>query len=81
MIIRPFCFEIFSTACSNFSVQYNFQSVSIALIIMSASQCTIDDDGCKAGEQAEWVFSTASASVFVGAIVGQLTVKFNYIFL
>jgi hypothetical protein len=48
---------------------------------MSASQCTIDDDGCKAGEQAEWVFSTASASVFVGAIVGQLTVKFNYIFL
>lgn len=65
-----------STACSNFSVQYNFQSVSIALIIMSASQCTLDDDGCKGGEQAAWVFSTASASVFVGAVVGQLTVSF-----
>ena len=42
---------------------------------MSASQCTVDDDACKGGEQAEWVFSTASASVFAGAIMGQLTVS------
>ncbi len=42
---------------------------------MSASQCTLNDDACKSGDQADWVFSTASASVFVGAIVGQLTVS------
>lgn len=64
-----------NSACGNFSVQYNFQSISIALLIMSAAQCTIDDDACKGGEQAGWVFSTASASVFVGAIMGQLTVR------
>ena len=68
----------FITACGNFSVQYNFQSISIALLIMSAAQCTSNDDECREGEQASWVLSTASASVFVGAIMGQLTVGSNH---
>lgn len=62
----------FITAVGNFSVQYNFQAVSIALIVMSASVCTTEDDECKDGHQASWVTSTATATVFVGAITGQL---------
>jgi hypothetical protein len=50
------------TATSNFSVQYNFQSISIALLVMSASECTSNDDSCKSGEQAEWVTGTATAT-------------------
>lgn len=62
-------------AISNFSVQYNFQSISIALLVMSASVCTNTDSECKEGHQEGWVTSTASAVVFVGAIIGQLTVR------
>lgn len=62
------------TAMGNFSIQYNFQSISVALIMMSAFECTSDDGNCKDGKQAGWVASTASAAVFAGAIVGQLTV-------
>lgn len=61
-------------AMGNFSIQYNFQSISVALIMMSAFECTSDDGNCKDGKQAGWVASTASAAVFAGAIVGQLTV-------
>lgn len=54
-------------------MQYNFQSIAIALILMSVQQCTLDDDSeCKEGEQAVWVRSTATATVFVGAMTGQL---------
>jgi hypothetical protein len=63
------------TAVGNFSVQYNFQAISIALLVMAASVCTTDDEDCKEGTQAEWVSSTATATVFVGAITGQLTVS------
>jgi hypothetical protein len=62
-------------AVGNFSVQYNFQAISIALLVMAASVCTTDDGDCKEGTQAEWVSSTATATVFVGAITGQLTVS------
>lgn len=41
---------------------------------MSASVCTSNDDECKEGTQSAWVSSTATATVFVGAITGQLTV-------
>jgi hypothetical protein len=62
-------------AIGNFSIQYNFQSISIALLVMAASECTLDDDkGCKDGKQADWVLTSASSTVFVGAIAGQLTV-------
>lgn len=59
----------------NFSVQYNFQAISIALLVMAASVCTTDDGSCKDGEQSPWVASTATATVFVGAITGQLSVS------
>ena len=48
-------------AVSNFSVQYNFQSISIALIVMSTLVCTLSDDECKDGNQDGWVTSTATA--------------------
>ena len=35
------------TSVSNFSVQFNIQALSLALLIMSASVCTEDDDACK----------------------------------
>ena len=43
---------------------------------MSTSECTIDDDGCKNGDQADWVSSTSTATVFIGAVVGQLTMGY-----
>ena len=64
-------------AVGNFSVQYNFQAISIALLVMSASVCTSNDDSCKDGEQSAWVSSTATATVFVGAITGQLSVSYR----
>jgi len=64
------------TAVGNFSVQYNFQAISIALLVMSASVCTSNDDSCKEGEQSAWVSSTATATVFVGAITGQLSMGY-----
>eukprot|EP00599_Poterioochromonas_sp_BG-1_P011145 CAMPEP_0173138406 /NCGR_PEP_ID=MMETSP1105-20130129/3670_1 /TAXON_ID=2985 /ORGANISM="Ochromonas sp., Strain BG-1" /LENGTH=354 /DNA_ID=CAMNT_0014050993 /DNA_START=92 /DNA_END=1153 /DNA_ORIENTATION=+ len=39
---------------------------------MSATVCTLDDEECKEGHQADWVKSTASSAVFAGAICGQL---------
>lgn len=60
------------TAVSNFSVQYNFQVISIVLLMMSVSECTSSEDSCKDGEQAAWVKGTATATVFAGAIAGQL---------
>jgi len=62
-------------AVSNFSVQYNFNSISIALIIMSESQCTSTLSSCKEGEQSSWVTGTVTAMVFLGAITGQLAVS------
>ena len=62
------------TAMSNISVQYNFQAISIALIVMSQEECTSSPDDCKNGDQASWVQSTATATVFAGCIAGQLTV-------
>mmetsp|Transcript_28299 Transcript_28299/g.62689 ORF Transcript_28299/g.62689 Transcript_28299/m.62689 type:complete len:564 (-) Transcript_28299:536-2227(-) len=64
------------TSVGNFSVQYNFQSISVSLIIMAASVCTTDDDACREGDQAPWVMSSATATVFVGAITGQLSMGY-----
>lgn len=68
--------SFFTTACANFAAQYNFQAIAIVLLSMSASQCTLDDDSCRHGHQDEWVDSTASAAVFLGAAVGQLTMGY-----
>ena len=63
------------TAVGNFSIQYNFQAISVALIVMSAEQCTLTEEMCRDGKQAGWVMGTATATVFAGAILGQLTVS------
>jgi len=64
------------TAIGNFNVQYNFQAISIALIVMSRVQCTQDEVSCQQGHQASWVSGTAGATVFAGAILGQLTMGY-----
>lgn len=64
------------TKIGNFSVQYNYQALSIALVVMSVVKCTSTDDNCREGEQEEWVHSTSTATVFVGSITGQLTMGF-----
>mmetsp|Transcript_15815 Transcript_15815/g.14312 ORF Transcript_15815/g.14312 Transcript_15815/m.14312 type:complete len:578 (+) Transcript_15815:34-1767(+) len=64
------------TSVSNFSVQYNFQAISVALLIMSDSVCTSSEKNCKDGIQAPWVSGTLTATVFIGAIVGQLTMGY-----
>lgn len=58
-----------ATGISNFSAQYNFQSIAIVLIMMSASECTTDDDNCRDGTQESWVEGSATAVIFVGAVV------------
>jgi hypothetical protein len=63
------------TSIGNFSIQYNFQAISVCLIIMSVEQCTSTVEMCREGKQAHWVMGTAAATVFVGAILGQLTVS------
>ena len=56
-----------STALSNFVVQYNYGSMSCALLIMSTTVCTYDDDTLKysncqlKGEQREWVEPTSNS--------------------
>jgi PHS family inorganic phosphate transporter-like MFS transporter len=65
------------TALGNFSVQYNFQAISISLIIMSVQECTLTPEKCRNGVQASWVTGTATATIFAGAIAGQMTVRFS----
>ena len=64
------------TTVGNFGVQMNYQAISVALIVMSVDVCTKNDDECKDGEQQPWVSSSATAVVFAGSIVGQLTMGF-----
>ena len=59
------------TALGNFSVQYNFQAIAIALLVMSEVVCTSTEANCKDGKQDAWVSATSSAVVFAGAIFGQ----------
>lgn len=68
--------SILGTGLGNFSVAYNFNSIAIALYVMSASVCTSDDGNCNKGHQASWVSSTLSGIVFAGAICGQLSMGY-----
>lgn len=43
---------------------------------MSSSQCTSSQTDCNDGDQSSWVQSSATATVFVGAILGQLTMGY-----
>lgn len=65
----------FIVAFSNFSIQYNFGSIAIALLVMSNAVCTEKShpELCRRGIQASWVQGTAASVVFVGAVVGQLS--------
>lgn len=62
-----------SPCLANFGVQYNFQSIGVALLVMSAEQCTSTLEDCINGKQQPWVTGTISAVVFLGAICGQLS--------
>lgn len=64
------------TACTNFSAQYNYQSIGPALLIMSRAVCTATDDSCRKGDQATWVAGSSTAGIFFGSIVGQLYMGF-----
>jgi MFS transporter, PHS family, inorganic phosphate transporter len=64
------------TSISNFSVQYNIQAMALALIIMSKSVCTSNDDNCRSGDQDGWVVSTSQVAIFIGAISGQLSMGY-----
>lgn len=64
------------TKVGNFSVQYNYQAISIALIVMSVVKCTSTIEKCKDGDQDSWVTSSATATVFVGSITGQLSMGY-----
>lgn len=52
------------------------QAIAIALLVMSAHVCTSDDTNCRKGDQAAWVHGVASATVFIGAIAGQLSMGY-----
>ncbi len=60
------------TAVGNFSVQYNYESISIVLLMMSVVECTSTEEDCKLGHQAPWVTGTSNGVAFAGSIVGQL---------
>lgn len=60
------------TSMANFSVQYNFASISLAFIIMSQSVCTSTDDNCAQGIQADWVEGASEAGIFIGAVCGEI---------
>lgn len=64
------------TAMANFSTQYNYQCVAVALLIMSQSVCTDTAQNCRKGIQAEWVQGASTAAIFIGSIVGQLSLGF-----
>ena len=59
----------------NYSIQYNFQAIAVSLMVMSVRECTSTEAECMEGRQAHWVAGAATATVFAGAILGQLTVS------
>jgi PHS family inorganic phosphate transporter-like MFS transporter len=50
---------------------YNFNSISMALLIMSESECTLET-GCADGSQQVWVNGGTTSVIFIGAVIGQL---------
>jgi MFS family permease len=64
------------TACANFSANYNFQSIAVALLVMSVSECTSSEQSCKEGKQSNWVVTCASGAIFAGAVMGQLSMGY-----
>jgi len=58
------------------SAQYSFGSMAIAIVVMSTKYCTSTTELCLRGIQAPWVAGTANAAVFMGAVVGQLSMGY-----
>lgn len=58
------------------SAQYSFGSMAIAIVVMSTTYCTSTTELCLRGVQAPWVAGTANAAVFMGAVVGQLSMGY-----
>jgi len=58
------------------SAQYSFGSMAIAIVVMSTTYCTSSEELCMKGVQAPWVAGTANAAVFMGAVVGQLSMGY-----
>jgi MFS family permease len=65
-----------STALANFAAQYNFQSIAICLLVISVNECTTNDGNCRTGDQLAWVDGTSQATIYIGAVVGQLGMGF-----
>jgi len=62
-----------ASALSNFSIQYNYQSASIALAVMSTHNDIVFADASKADfPSLPWVDGTLLATVFAGSIAGML---------
>jgi PHS family inorganic phosphate transporter-like MFS transporter len=61
---------------SNFSIQYNFGSISIALLVMSRDVCTSTAANCLTGVQAGWVTGTSNGVSLAGAVVGQMSMGY-----
>eukprot|EP00931_Biecheleriopsis_adriatica_P060179 TRINITY_DN36129_c0_g1_i1.p1 TRINITY_DN36129_c0_g1~~TRINITY_DN36129_c0_g1_i1.p1 ORF type:complete len:446 (-),score=89.28 TRINITY_DN36129_c0_g1_i1:16-1353(-) len=65
--------QLFASGCSNFSIQYNFQSASIALAVMATHNDSIVSNASLADfPTLPWVDNTLLAVVFVGSITGML---------
>ena len=60
----------------NFAIQYNFQSLSVAMLILDSTVCTSDDDNCRNGHQALWVAPLVKGIIFLGCMIGQLTMGY-----
>lgn len=60
----------------NFSIQYNFQSLSVAMLLLDSTVCTSNDDNCRNGHQALWVGPVVKGIIFLGCMIGQLTMGY-----
>mmetsp|Transcript_34047 Transcript_34047/g.60594 ORF Transcript_34047/g.60594 Transcript_34047/m.60594 type:complete len:484 (+) Transcript_34047:92-1543(+) len=66
----------FIPACSNFSIQYNYASASIAAAIMLSHNDRTGFDVVPDYPQPRWVKSVLLGVVFIGSVVGMLTMGY-----
>ncbi len=66
----------FTTTAGNYSIQYNYQVISVVMMFLSVEACTLTTTQCQNGIQQYWVQSSAAAAVFGGSVVGQLTMGY-----
>lgn len=66
----------FVPACSNFSIQYNYSSASIAAAIMLSHNDIIGDGVRPDFPQPSWVAHGLLGAVFIGSVAGMLTMGY-----